>query len=118
MQQLKEIAFVVYPVKDPKAAKDFYQGILGLTETANWQDQWIEYDIGSGTLVITNGFPQAQPGAKGAMAGIEVDDFDAVLDHLKSKSIPLAGEPWDTPVCRGATFTDPDGNVIMLHQKK
>ncbi len=118
MNQFKEIAFVAYPVRDTKAARRFYQETLGLTETANWQDQWIEYDIGSGTLAITNGFPQSQPGAKGAMAALEVGDLNAVLAQLKSRSVPLAGDPWDTPVCRGAIITDPDGNPIMLHQKK
>ena len=118
MKNIKHIAFMVYPVRDPKAAKRFYGDVLGLTETANWKDQWIEYDIGAGTLAITNGFPQAKPGAKGAMAALEVDDLDAVIAQLKTKSVALTGDPWDTPVCRGASITDPDGNEIMLHQKK
>jgi predicted enzyme related to lactoylglutathione lyase len=118
MKPLKEIAFVVYPVREPKTAKRFYQDALGLTESSNWQDQWIEYDIGSGTLAITNGLPQAQPGAKGAVVGLEVADLDSFLAQLKAKSVTVVGEPWDTPVCRGAIIQDPDGNAIMLHQKK
>lgn len=114
----REIAFVVYPVKDVKAAKAFYQDILGLKETANWQDEWIEYDIGPGTLVITNGLPKAQPGAKGAVAGLEVVDLDPMIVWLKEKSVVFSQEPYDTPVCRGAGIQDPDGNEIMLHQRK
>ena len=118
MEHLKEIAFVVYPVREPQTAKKFYAEVLGLKESANWQDQWIEFDIGSGTLAITNGFTQIQAGAKGAMAAMEVDDLDQVLAQLKPQSVPLVGDPWDTPVCRGAIIADPDGNMILLHQKK
>lgn len=114
----REIAFVVYPVSDVKAAKAFYQDVLGLKETANWQDQWIEYDIGPGTLVITNGLPKAQPGAKGAVAGLEVVDLDQTIARLKEKTVVFSQDLYDTPVCRGAGITDPDGNEIMLHQRK
>ena len=82
MKQIKEIAFLVYPVREPKTAKRFYTDVLGFKETANWQDQWIEFDIGSGTLAITNGFTQIQPGAKGAMAaGMEEKKVHPVQTH-------------------------------------
>ena len=115
--KFKELAFTVYPVKDPKRSRDFYQNTFGLRETANWQDKWIEFDVGPGTLAITDGFSQSTPGAKGAMVALEVDDFAACLQELKSKGVKLAMEPFDTPVCRGVTVSDPDGNEIMIHQR-
>ena len=56
--------------------------------------------------------------AKGAMAALEVTDLDAFVEHLKTKSISLQSGPFDTPVCRVGSVMDPDGNEIILHQKK
>ena len=57
------IPFFVYPVTDMARARAFYGNILGLHETANWEDKWIEYDIGPSTLAITSCMDGAQPGA-------------------------------------------------------
>jgi predicted enzyme related to lactoylglutathione lyase len=114
----KEIAFVVYPVKDVKRTAEFYTSKLGLSVTANWDDCWIEFDIGAGTLAITNTFPHLVPGAKGALAALEVDDFAAFAAELKSKGVPLATGPFDTPACKGGSIFDPDGNELIIHQRK
>ena len=107
-----------YPVKDVKAARNFYEGPLGLKPTANWQDQWVEYDIGAGTLAIVVADETHRPGVHGPSIGLEVTDFDAVMQHLKEQSIAIRTGPFDTPVCRGCIIADPDGNELILHQKK
>jgi hypothetical protein len=48
---VQDAAFVVYPVKDVRLPAPFTKE-SSPKETANWQDQWVEYDIGSGTLAI------------------------------------------------------------------
>jgi len=114
----KAIAFAVYPVKDVKAARTFYEGALGLQVTANWDDQWVEYDIGGGTLAVTAADARHHAGVHGATVGLEVVDLDAVLVHLKDKSIPIVDGPFDSPACRGCVIRDPDGNEIILHARK
>jgi predicted enzyme related to lactoylglutathione lyase len=114
----KDVAFTVYPVKDVKAARPFYEDALGLTVTANWEDQWVEYDIGSGTLAITTADAAHRAGTHGATVGLEVVDFDATLEHLKTHAIPIVNGPFDSPACRGCIVRDPDGNEIILHAKK
>jgi catechol 2,3-dioxygenase-like lactoylglutathione lyase family enzyme len=117
-QLFKNVAFVVYPVAHVKASRSFYEGVLGLTVTANWDDQWVEYDIGNGTLAITTADEKRQAGARGAMVALEVVDFDAVLAALKEKNVSLADGPYDSPACRGGVIRDPDGNEIVLHARK
>lgn len=112
------VAFVVYPVTNVEISRAFYEEVLGLAVTANWQDQWVEYDIGDGTLVITVADAGHRPGTHGATVGLEVGDFEAVLAHLKSKSVPIHQGPFDSPVCRGCIIRDPDHNEIILHAKK
>jgi len=114
----KTVAFVAYPITDMKRARAFYEGGLGLAVTANWEDKWIEYDIGEGTLALMGADEKHKPGTGGAMLGLEVVDLDASLADLKAKSIPLEGEPFDTPACRGCIVHDPDHNEIVLHAKK
>ncbi|HEY5915596.1 MAG TPA: VOC family protein [Verrucomicrobiae bacterium] len=116
--KLKEVAFTVYPVADVKRARDFYCNAFGLRETANWEDKWIEFDIGTGTFAITDGFTQLKPGAKGGMVAFEVEDMAGCLRELEGKGIKPAMGPFDTPVCVSATIIDPDGNEVMIHQRK
>jgi len=117
-QLFKNVAFVIYPVKDVKTARAFYETTLGLKVTANWDDQWVEYDIGDGTLAITTADATHRAGIHGATLGLEVVDFDAVLEHLKAKAVPIFNGPFDSPACRGYIIRDPDGNEIILHVKK
>ena len=117
-QLFKDVAFIAYPVKDVKAARGFYEGLLGLKPTANWEDKWVEYDIGAGTLAIVVADDTHKPGAHGASVGLEVNDFDAVLEHLKQESIPISSGPFDSPVCRGCIIRDPEGNELILHSRK
>lgn len=117
-QLFKDVAFVAYPVKDVKVARAFYEGPLGLKVTANWQDQWVEYDIGAGTLAIVIADDQHKPGVHGPSVGLEVSDFDKVMEHLRKELVPIKSGPFDSPVCRGCIISDPDGNEIIVHAKK
>ncbi len=114
----KNVAFIAFPVTNVKSARTFYAGVLGLTETASWEDQWVEYDIGDTTLAITTADEKRIPGTRGVMVALEVVDWDATLAHLKDKSVSLAEGPYDTPVCRSGVIRDPDGNEIILHARR
>ena len=113
-----ELAFTVYAVRDVKRSREFYQSTVGLRETANWNDKWIEFEVGPGTFAITDAFPQLTPGAKGAMVALEVEDLESCIRELDAKGLKLAMPKFDTPVCCGCTILDPDGNEVMLHQRK
>jgi len=114
----KNVAFVFYPVKDVKKARAFYEGTLGLAVTANWDDQWVEYDIGDNTLAITPADATHAAGNHGATIGLEVADFEATVAYLATKGVPVFKGPFDSPVCRGCIIRDPDENEIILHAKK
>jgi hypothetical protein len=59
------IAFTVYPVSDMAAARKFYENLLGLTISRNFNEEWVEYDLGEGTFAITTTKMGHSPGAKG-----------------------------------------------------
>jgi predicted enzyme related to lactoylglutathione lyase len=119
--KVTEIAFTGYPVTDLKRARQFYEGTLGLAVSRLFGDEkeaWIEYDIGPGTLAISNMAPDWKPAAGGGSAGLEVDDFDEAIARLKKSEVTFSAEPMDTPVCRLAVVLDPDGNSITIHHRK
>lgn len=121
MLNVIEIAFSCYPVTDMARARKFYEEILGLRATHAMGEpggmQFTEYDIASGTLALGAGAPDWQPRSDGCSVGLEVEDFDAAIAHLKSKGVKFKMEPFPTPVCRMAFIFDPDGNTICIHKR-
>ncbi len=115
---IDSIAFFLYAVSDVPRARRFYEGCLGLTMTHNFQDQWIEYDIGPCTLAIAAQDETHHAGVKGAAVAFEVRDLDTLIRDLRGKGVSVLKEPMDTPVCRFAIIADPDGNELLLHQRK
>lgn len=121
MLKINEIAFSCYPVIDMARARKFYEGVLGLKPAMMTGEpggmQWTEYEIANGTLSIGSGAPDWHPRGDGCSVGLEVEDFDAAIAHLKSNSVKFKMEPFPTPVCRMAMISDPDGNTICIHKR-
>ncbi len=121
MLKVTEIAFSCYPVTDMARARAFYEGVLGLKANMAHGEaggmQWTEYDIANGTLSIGAGAPSWKPTAEGCSVGLEVEDFDAAIAHLKANGVTFKLEPFPTPVCRMTFIFDPDGNAICIHKR-
>jgi len=121
MIKITEIAFSCYPVKDMARARRFYEGALGLKPARAFGEpggmQWTEYDIATGTLALGCGAPDWTPRADGCSVGLEVEDFDAAIAHLKSNGVKFQVEPMTTPVCRMAFIYDTEGNVVCIHKR-
>lgn len=113
-----EIAFVVCPVKDVAASRAFYETILGLKVTKQWDNDWVEYDIGPGTLAITKEDSEHRSSLHGPSIGIEVSNFEEILSCFKDNNIIIHDGPWDSPVCFGCVIKDPDGNEFIIHKRK
>ena len=119
--KITEIAFSCYPVTDLKRARKFYEGTLGLKQATLFGDEnqgWIEYDIGPGTLAITNFASDWKPSADGGGVGLEVENFDSAIAELKSAGTRFRIESTETPVCFMAVVFDPDGNAVCIHKRK
>ncbi len=121
MLNIIEIAFSCYPVTDMTRARKFYEGVLGLKPTMVFGEpggmQWTEYDIGSGTLALGCGAPDWRPRPDGCSVGLEIEDFDSAIAHLRKHGVKFRMEPFPTPVCRMAFISDPDGNTICIHKR-
>lgn len=121
--KITEIPFVGYPVSDIKRAREFYEGILGLTPNGLDQEvpdmpgkYWVEYAVDSQTLAISNAWNPS--GQSGPSLAFEVEDFEEALEHLKNHEVKITTECIETPGCRMALIEDWDGNGITIHKRK
>ncbi len=122
MIRIKEIAFTGYPVTDIARARRFYEGLLNLTSTTQFEHgdcHWIEYDIGPAPLAISNMSAEKwKPSPDGPSTALEVDDFDGTIAELRAAGVKFYLEPMDSGVCRLAVIADPDGNSLTIHQRR
>jgi len=119
--KITEIAFTVLPVSSLRKARQFYEGVFGMEPTKVFEQGdlgMVEYDIGAGTLAIGCGAPLFKPSKDGGAVALEVEDFDVAVASLRKSGCPFALEAHETPVCRMAVVTDPDGNFLMIHKRK
>lgn len=121
--RITEAAFIGYPVSDIPRARHFYEKVLGLRagevdhEIAGMPGKyWIEYDLGNVTLAISNSW---EPSGQGGPAlALEVEDLEAAVAALKDAGATFLVEMIESPVCRFALITDPDGNALTIHKRK
>ncbi len=119
---ITDIAFFAYAVSDIKKARVFYEDVLGLKPNSEFDGSnnpnWVEYNIGPGTLGIGCAPGMWDPSTKGASAALEVDNFDDALATVKANNVPIVMGPHDFPSCRMVVIADPDGNRLTLHKRK
>lgn len=120
--QITAFAFTAYPVTDLTRARSFYEQRLGLKPATAWESDgkgWIEYELGDSCLAITNSSGDRwKPSSSGPALAFEVADFPATVAALKAGGVKFAVEPMEFPPCHYAAILDPDGNQLIIHQRK
>jgi catechol 2,3-dioxygenase-like lactoylglutathione lyase family enzyme len=119
MIEAQRVDYIRVPVRDIAKAKHFYGEILGLEQNPNSPaDDWIEYEIGNVTLAVmtphTHDY-EFTPLPPGTIA-LRVADVAAAKAKLEEAGVQI-NEMWDSGVCHGAGFRDPDGNAVLLHRR-
>lgn len=120
--QARAMDFVVYGVTSLEKAVPFYRDTLGLRPSGDpYEGVWQEFDLG-GAILAVGAPPFAQPPREGYQGGatvaIAVADVRGAVAELRGQGVPVAAEPFETPVCWQAVVADPDGNRILLHERK
>jgi len=116
--EVKKVAFTMYPVKDTKRARAFYEGTLGLTVGKHSDSEiWTEYDLPGGGCFARFKTSDIEPSAgAGGTIAFEVVDLDALNTRLKAAGVAYKAEMIRSPVCRMSVILDTEGNSILLHQ--
>lgn len=117
---IKEIAYTAYPAKDVGALRKWYESTLGLRFSGPFEEDGVERyneaQVGDGYFsVMWDQWMQTPPGTASGIV-FEVDDIDKTIADLRAKGI-AADDPYETPVCKVASFKDLEGNKVSLHQR-
>ena len=118
MIDVQRTDFVAVPTRDRERAATFYEETLGLRKNQT-SDTWIEFETGNLTLSLV--VPdevglEFAPLPFGTVV-VRVPDVAAAKEKLEGAGVEFVGEPWDSGVCHGAAFRDPDGNGLALHHR-
>jgi predicted enzyme related to lactoylglutathione lyase len=111
--------FVTVFVEDYPAAKEFYGGLLGLENSVEYgKTPGGEFETGNLTLQIMDAAAigrEFQPSTH--PIALHVEDVEASRADLEAQGVNFLAETIDSGVCHMAIFSDPDGNVLMLHNR-
>jgi predicted enzyme related to lactoylglutathione lyase len=115
----QRVDFVAIPTRDRQRAEEFYAETLGLAKNPNSTDTWIEFETGNVTLALVTPEDfgmEFTPLPFGSIV-LRVPDVEAAKEKLRESGVEFNGETWESGVCNGASFTDPDGNGLALHRR-
>jgi predicted enzyme related to lactoylglutathione lyase len=113
------VDFVSIPTHDLDAAVEFYGSTLGLENSVHIPERnYAEFETANVTLSVmdfeASGLEHhTNPNA----IALHVDDVADARATLQERGVGFLGDTIDTGVCHMALFTDPDGNVLMLHHR-
>jgi catechol 2,3-dioxygenase-like lactoylglutathione lyase family enzyme len=118
-----KVAAATLAVSDVQRARDFYENTLGL-EALQEEMGSVLYKSGSSMLLV---YPSEYAGTNQATAATWAagDDFDAIVQQLKSKGVSFEhyddlpdttreGDVHAMGELKGVWFKDPDGNILSL----
>ena len=105
---------VWYHVRDLDAARGFYTGTLGFSETyVDEDDRWAKLEHGEMRIALAEGQPQGE----GPVAVVDVDDDEAEADRLRDEGVDVGTVLEIHDQLRVVDLFDPDGNRLQLAQE-
>jgi predicted enzyme related to lactoylglutathione lyase len=104
---VERMDFVALPVSDMARAEKFYGETLGLARNPASDEHWAEYETGNLTIAL----------AEWPAIGFRVPDVEAARARLEEAGVEFRRETYDSGVCYGAGFGDPNGNRLLLHHR-
>ena len=107
--EVTRVDFIALPVEDLARADAFYGETLGLERNQNNSgERWVEYETGNLTLALS---------MYGGGLALRVQDVGGGRSELEEQGTKFSMETFDSGVCHGAPFADPDGNPLQLHRR-
>ncbi|MGJ8616092.1 MAG: VOC family protein [Sulfitobacter sp.] len=119
---IKAVDYTVIIVRDMAAMRGFYEDVLRFEVTRELSENWVEYQIGSTILALSNpgltADDQPLPSGNAALQlafKVPVKSVDACAVELLGKDIAIVSPPTDRDFGhRTLFFRDPDGNLIEI----
>ena len=111
------IDFTFFAVSDMQKSLVFYRDVLGIPLACLVHEgTWAEFEINPGTLVLGQDDSITEPG--GGVVALAVEDVEATVEELEQAGIHINVPVGESTVCFWAIVSDPDGNSVIIHQRK
>jgi catechol 2,3-dioxygenase-like lactoylglutathione lyase family enzyme len=107
------------PVSDQDRARDFYVDVVGLELVRDAEMQpgmrWVQLAPRGGetTITLVTWFDSMPAGSYRGLV-LETDDLDADVERLRAHGLQFPDGIQEQPWGRYVTFSDPDGNGLVL----
>ncbi|HKT05547.1 MAG TPA: VOC family protein [Rugosimonospora sp.] len=116
---ISHVAVLSLPVSDQDRAKAFYTEVLGfdlIADSAMGPDQrWVQVaPTGADTSITLVTWFDSMPAGSARGLVLETGDLEADVAALNARGAGIEGGIQDAPWGRYVTFTDPDGNGLIL----
>ena len=118
---IRAVDFVMYCARDATRLRSWYQKLFGLKRGEEWNKFWSEFATEPVSLCINgpNRTEKPQWDWSGTPAiALAVEDIHAAAAACKRRKIKIAKGPVETSVCWMLFILDPEGNRVVLHQRK
>ena len=117
---IDHIQIISIPVTDQDRAKAFYIDALGwelVTDNDSGDKRWVEVAPrhGQTSFALVTWFPEMTPGSIQGIV-LATDDIEKAYEELTERGVEFHSAIEDGPFSRITTFSDPDGNGLVLHQ--
>jgi predicted enzyme related to lactoylglutathione lyase len=113
--KINGIDIAAYLVRDPQKAIAFYRDVLGMTPTAvDDEGRGAEFTLADGS---TFGVWKPEEGGSGGAIMFAVEDAKAAVELYRGRGLELS-DVMESPVCFMSFGQDPEGNSIIIHQRK
>jgi lactoylglutathione lyase len=114
--KIRAIDFVLLNVSDIERSSAFYRETLGLDfPISQASGPWMEFDSSPVAMAL---FRDPSSAGRNAIIALAVEDVSAAVDELRARGVQVVMEGIESPVCYQAVIQDPDGNLLLLHQRK
>jgi catechol 2,3-dioxygenase-like lactoylglutathione lyase family enzyme len=104
----ERVDFIAVPVDDLARADAFYGETLRLARNPISGERWVEYETGNLTIALSK---------FGGVVALRVADVPEARAELEQDGQTFAMDTFDSGVCHGAPFSDPDGNPLQFHRR-
>ena len=113
--QVEHVDFITVPTRDVARAVAWYRDVLGLPQSKHAPG---EVETPNVTLSFWNPEEDGiefKPNEAGF--AVRVADVAEARRELEAKGVQFVGDTYDSSVCLMGFLKDPDGNVVILHNR-
>ncbi len=118
-EMVTRVDFVALPTKDLPKAVEFYGETLGLERSVYVEERnYAEFETGNLTISVIDAEKMGlehSPIRSGI--ALHVNDVASARATLEERGVSFGQDTFDTGVCHMAVFDDPDGNLLILHNR-